>query len=151
MAGRPTDYKEEYNELVYKFCLLGATDIQLSEFLGICESTLNNWKNDYPEFLASIKKGKDIADAEVGAALFHRATGYSHPEDKIFNDGGEPLVVPTIKHYPPDPTSIIFWLKNRQKDKWRDIKATEHTGAGGGPVQVQEVQRTIVDPKHPDS
>ena len=25
-----------------------------------------------------------------------------------------------IKHYPPDSTAMIFWLKNRQKEKWRD-------------------------------
>jgi hypothetical protein len=25
-----------------------------------------------------------------------------------------------VKHYPPDPTSMIFWLKNRQPQKWRD-------------------------------
>ena len=41
-------------------------------------------------------------------------------EDKIFNNQGVELVVPTIKHYPPDTTAAIFWLKNRQKDNWRD-------------------------------
>jgi hypothetical protein len=32
--------------------------------------------------------------------------------------------VPYIKEYQPDTTSIIFWLKNRRPDKWRD--KTEH-------------------------
>ena len=36
----------------------------------------------------------------------------------LFN--GETIVVPTVKHYPPDPISAIFWLKNRQRKKWRD-------------------------------
>ena len=72
------------------------------------------------EFSESIKKGKEIADAEIASSLFHRAKGYSHPEDKIFNNQGVELVVPTIKHYPPDTTAAIFWLKNRQKDNWRD-------------------------------
>lgn len=31
------------------------------------------------------------------------------------------------------------------------LKATEITGEDGGPVQVQEVKRTIVDTQHPDS
>lgn len=29
-------------------------------------------------------------------------------------------IVPTIKHYPPDTVAGIFWLKNRQPDKWRE-------------------------------
>lgn len=28
---------------------------------------------------------------------------------------------------PPDTTSCIFWLKNRQKDKWRDKTEQEVT------------------------
>jgi hypothetical protein len=30
--GRPTKYKEEYNEQAYKLCLLGATDKELADF-----------------------------------------------------------------------------------------------------------------------
>ena len=33
---------------------------------------------------------------------------------------GQIVITPTIKHYPPDTTAGIFWLKNRQRDKWRD-------------------------------
>lgn len=29
-----------------------------------------------------------------------------------------------------------------------DLKAVEHTGEGGGPIQVASVVRRIVDPKH---
>ena len=28
--------------------------------------------------------------------------------------------VPYIEHVPPDNTAMIFWLKNRQADRWRD-------------------------------
>jgi len=38
------------------------------------------------------------------------------------------MVVPTTKHYPPDATSAIFWLKNRQRDKWRDKQDVVHSG-----------------------
>lgn len=127
-GGRPTDFKEEYNELAYKFCLLGATDKKLGEFFGVDESTINNWKNAHPEFLESIKKGKCQADATVAESLFHRAKGYSHPEDKIFNNDGEEMIVATTKHYPPDATSAIFWLKNRQPKEWRDKQEIQHSG-----------------------
>ncbi len=126
--GRPTDYKEEYAELAYKLCLLGATDVQLAEFLEISEKTIYNWKNKHPEFLQALKDGKEIADANVAQSLYQRAIGYEHPEDKIFNHGGKPLIVPTTKHYPPDTGACMSWLKNRQGDKWRDKQDIELGG-----------------------
>ena len=127
-AGRPTKYKEEYGELVYKLCLLGATDSDMADIIGVTEQTFNNWKTDHPEFFESIKRGKEIADANVASRLYERAMGYAHPEDKIFNNQGKEMVVPTIKHYPPDPTAAIFWLKNRQRANWRDKQDIEHSG-----------------------
>lgn len=120
VVGRPTKYKEEYNELAYNYCLLGATDSELGAFFGVCEATINNWKNEFPEFLESLKRGKEIADAKVAQALFHRATGYSCPDLDIKMYEGEIIETPYIKHYPPDTTSMIFWLKNRQPEKWRE-------------------------------
>ena len=32
------------------------------------------------------------------------------------------------KHYAPDATAAIFWLKNRQPDKWRDKQEVEQSG-----------------------
>jgi transposase-like protein len=119
-AGRPTKYKPEYAEQAYKLCLLGATDIEMADFFEVAESTLYLWKKEHPEFSEALKKGKMQADAVIAQKLYHRAKGYEHPEDKIFFDKGEPIVVPTIKHYPPDTRAAIFWLKNRQPDKWRD-------------------------------
>lgn len=118
-TGRPTDYKVEYNEQVIKLCRLGATDGELADFFNVCEATINNWKRDFPEFLESIKKGKIEADMNVVNSLYKRATGYEHDEDKIFNNNGEPLIVPTIKHYPPEPTAIIYWLNNRRRQNWK--------------------------------
>ncbi len=127
-AGRPSNYKKEYDEQAYKLCLLGATDKEMADFFGVSEVTFNAWKKKHPGFLKSLKEGKAVADANVAQKLYYRAIGYEHPEDKIFNDNGTPLIVPTIKHYPPDPTAAIFWLKNRQKDKWRDKHEQEITG-----------------------
>jgi len=126
-GGRPDKYDVKYNEQVFKLCLLGATDKQIADFFGVCEKTINNWKKKEPEFLQSLKKGKMQADAEIASALYHRAKGYSHPEDKIFNDNGSSLIVPTTKHYPPDTGAAFIWLKNRAgwKDKQEvDMNAT---------------------------
>lgn len=125
MAGAPTKYKEDYNEQVYKLCLLGATDKDIADFFDVCEATINNWKNDYPEFLESIKRGKQIADANVADRLYQRALGFEHDaeEIKIIDGGVERVKVRKI--YAPDPTSAIFWLKNRQPERWRDKQELE--------------------------
>ncbi|HEY7866596.1 MAG TPA: hypothetical protein VIC51_11400 [Psychromonas sp.] len=120
-GGRPTKYKDEYGELAYKFCLLGATDERLADFFDVCVTTINTWKKEHPQFLASIKRGKAIADAEVASSLYQRALGYSHAETKIVSYEGKITdEKDVVKHYAPDPTAAIFWLKNRQPAQWRD-------------------------------
>ena len=129
-AGRPTKYDSEYNFQVEKLCKLGATDKEIADFFSVDESTINNWKNDYPEFLESIKKGKIEADSNVAHSLYHRATGYSHEDTDIRVVDKEIVETPIIKYYPPDPTAAIFWLKNRRSKEWRDKQQmeVEHSG-----------------------
>lgn len=120
-AGAPTKYKTEYEDQAYKLCLLGATDKDLADFFDVEESTINNWKIAQPEFLESIKKGKTMADANVADRLYQRAIGYEHPETITASYQGMITDIKEVtKHYAPDPTAAIFWLKNRQRDKWRD-------------------------------
>jgi hypothetical protein len=126
---RPSKYKTEYNEQAYKLCLLGATDKELADFFDIDVATINRWKIDYPEFCESLKNGKMQADAVVASKLFHRAIGYEHKELITATFQGEITdTMEVTKHYPPDTTAAIFWLKNRQRDKWRDKTETEHSG-----------------------
>lgn len=124
---RPTKYKPEYNKQVFKLCLLGADDKQLADFFDVTEQTINNWKISEPEFFESLKKGKLQADARVAKSLYDRALGYSHKEDKVFQHEGTPVIVETTRLYPPDTTAAIFWLKNRQPEKWRDRQEIDHT------------------------
>ncbi len=141
--GRPSSYKPEYAELAHKFCLLGATDERLAELFGVCIATLHNWRSAHPQFLEAVKRGKDIADAEVAAALFHRAKGYTHPEDDIrtislpAGGGSEIVITATTKHYPPDTAAAMNWLKNRQPETWREKVELEHSGKGGGPIKSE--------------
>ncbi len=135
-GGRPSKYKQEYAEQAYKLCLLGATDKDLADFFEVDEATVNRWKINHDEFRESLKGGKFEADAVIAQKLFHRAKGYEHPEDKIFNDDGVAMVVPTVKHYAPDTTACIFWLKNRQPKMWRDKIETEVSGKDGGAIEI---------------
>lgn len=126
--GRPTKYKKEYSEQAAKLCALGATDIQLANFFGVCDKTIDNWKSSHPEFLRSLKESKAELDNRVVRSLFERAKGYSHPEQKVFCNNGEITTHETTKHYPPESTAMIFWLKNRQPEKWRDKQEIDLTG-----------------------
>lgn len=119
-VGRPTAYRPEMAEQAEKLCRLGATDKDLADFFEVSERTINNWKSDHPEFLQSIKAGKTLADAEVADRLYQRALGYSHESEKVFQYRGQVVRAKSREHYPPDTTAAIFWLKNRQPDKWRD-------------------------------
>jgi len=119
--GRPTKYSKKLISQVYELCLLGATDVELAEFFSISESTLNTWKKKYPEFLESLKTGKAVADAKVANSLYQRAIGYQSTDTKFATHEG--LITDQreyTKHCPPDITAAIFWLKNRQPEKWRE-------------------------------
>lgn len=117
--GRPSKYDEKYAEQARKLCALGATDAELADFFEVAVSTLNLWKVEHPAFSESLKVGKAPADERVKMSLFHRATGYSHPEDDIRVIENQIVITPTIKHYPPDTTACIFWLKNRLPEEFR--------------------------------
>src|SRR5665648_385377 len=124
-GGRKSLYKGvETDQLVYKLCLLGAIDTEVADILGIRKSTLNNWKHMFPTFMDSIKKGKEIADSNVAANLYRRSIGYEYMEVSTETDasGKIPIVKTrkTTKHLAADPTSMIFWLKNRRPDLWKD-------------------------------
>lgn len=137
-AGRPTLYKEEYNEQADKLCKLGATDADLADFFNVNEDTINEWKKVHPKFSESLKAGKMLADANVAQRLYERAMGFEHDSEEIKiisvggQDGGSEIVrVPIRKIYPPDSTAAIFWLKNRCPKEWRDKQETEHSGSVG--------------------
>lgn len=124
-VGRPSIFNETVKEQIYRMYEIGLTDKQVADILGVTQRTLDNWKKD-KDFLLSLKDVKSVADEMVKASLFKRATGYSHKEEKIFcNADGLVTKVETVKHYAPDVTAQIFWLKNRQPEEWREKQEVE--------------------------
>lgn len=124
-TGRPTLYKESYNEQVRKLCLLGATDKEIAEFFEIAESTLNLWKAEHPLFMESIREGKVQSDLKVASALYDSCMDRKVIEKeaikvKVGKDQEEIQIVDVEKVIPADFRSQRFWLTNRKFDKWRD-------------------------------
>lgn len=140
-AGRPTKFKPEFVEQARKLAALGATDREAAEFFSVNEATIHRWKHEHAGFCESLKVGKETADARVVQSLYRRALGYSHDAVKIaVNASGEITQVPFTEHHAPDTTAAIFWLKNRDPDHWRDVKAQEISGPNGKPVAITQIQ-----------
>ncbi len=73
----------------------GLTDEQIASNCKINVATLYRWKNKHCEICEALKNNKEIADYEVENALYKSA-----------------LAGNTVAQ--------IFWLKNRQSNKWRE-------------------------------
>lgn len=98
----------------------GAIDKDVAKFLGVSHNVFYKWKREFQEFSDTLKRGKSLPDTKVENALYQRAIGYSHPDIHLSVWQGKVIETEFIKHYPPDPTSMIFWLKNRKPEEWRD-------------------------------
>jgi hypothetical protein len=138
---RPTKYKPEYAKQAAKLCEMGATDKELADFFEVSESTLNLWKLRHERFSESLKLGKEPANEKVKRSLYHRAVGYSHPEDDIRVVSGEIVITPTTKHYPPDTTACIFFLKNRLPEEFRANPEESPQEASGKVIEVVRANR----------
>jgi hypothetical protein len=90
-------------------------------------------KQKYPEFRCALKAGKEAADDRVERSLYQLAIGWN----------GQP----------PNATACIFWLKNRRKDRWRDVQNVEadigHYILSDRPMSEEEwiMQRTVMEQK----
>lgn len=100
----------------------GLTDEEISKNIGISRSTLSEWKNRFSDISDALKKGKEIVDIHVENSLLKRALGYDYIEvTKELVNGQMVAVKEVTKHIMPDVTAMIFWLKNRNPEKWRDV------------------------------
>ena len=77
-------------------------------------------------------------DYMVENSLLKKALGYKIKEvQKITDPDGGLTIKETLKEIPPDTTAQIFWLKNRVKDKWRDVNKVKLQGN----IEVNSLQK----------
>lgn len=128
--GRPPKYEgEKTDKEVFEFASeYPVIDRQIAEFLKIDVSTLNLWKNEHLSFLESLKEAKKIVNQKVASALFKKAVGYTKKETKVFCHEGCIITEDINVEVEPNPTAMIFWLKNREPDEWRDKQEVENSG-----------------------
>ena len=118
--GRPTKFDKIDMNVIETCVKKGFTDKEISDMLRITVRTFHNWKKQNKDFFHSLKDWKNYADEKVERSLYERATGYEHIDTHFSNFQGIVTATEYTKCYAPDPTSMIFWLKNRKPKDWRD-------------------------------
>jgi len=126
LGGRPTKYNDDLHPKLVKYLMMqGKTIPEACEEMGISTSTYWLWSTEHERFSIAINEAKEKADAIVEASLYRMATGYEHEVEKpmIVGTGMGESQVEVVKYterLPPNPTAMIFWLKNRKPKEWRD-------------------------------
>lgn len=111
----------------------GMTGRQLAEVFGVSYETWTHWVGHYPDLKKAYWEGKDEFDGtHVENALLKRALGYQYTEVtrksvrvRGRDSKGLNVSIPateiteTVKELPPDSKSAIFWLINRNRERWK--------------------------------
>lgn len=126
-TGRPSGYNPRYARIAFRMCLIGATDEHIAKAFDVSIRQFYEWKKTYPALLQALKEAREEADNRVVESLYKRACGYTHKAVKIFMHEGKPVYAPYTEHYPPDTGAAAFWLKNRQREHWKDRRDVETT------------------------
>lgn len=113
-AGRPSAYKESYCQELLDYLAEGHSIAAFAGHVGVTKCTIFEWVKKHPDFAEAhqIAKGKSLAfweDKLIAAA-------------KGENKGA--------------PAVLIFGVKNRGPEYWRDVQSLEHTGKDGKAIEV---------------
>ena len=140
--------------LIRNWARNGLTDAEIAEHMGIGLTTLKEWKKKYPTIATAVKKTKEMYDSEVVEALERAAIGYYVEEEEWrnkFNQKTREYELVLDKKFKkwikPDPTSQIFWLKNRDKLHWRDKQDVAVETGTESAICIMPKREIIQEPK----
>lgn len=128
--GTPTLYRDDFARQGFQLSLLGATSKEIAEFFDVAIGTIENWKRVHPEFSYALRRGGMVADMAVTKSIYKRACGYNYEEETLVEGKdakGEHYAYTrkVKKHVAGDVKAGIFWLTNRQKEKWANVTKIE--------------------------
>ena len=112
----------------------GGTWASASAWLGISSFTFSKW----------LREDDDLAKQYAHA---REAQGDIYA-DRVVDTAMDPTIDPAVARVRID---ALKWAAGKRKPKvYGDKVTTEHSGPGGAPVQIQLVERVIVDPANPN-
>ena len=123
--------KSKFEEIKEKFPLIegwakeGLTDEQISRNLGISKVTFYKYKASCSELSELLKRSKEVVDYEVENALYKSAMS-------------------------GNVSAMIFWLKNRRPDKWKDKKEPMEVELMRKELQLRERKLELEEQKLKD-
>lgn len=107
-AGRPTDYRPEYCQLVVEHMSQGASLTSFAAEVGVSRATINVWMQAHPEFLEAANAGK------AKCAQWWERVARNNAESGQGN-----------------ATLTVFGLKNMGAEDWADKQQVDHTSSDG--------------------
>ena len=120
-AGRPSKYDPAYCDAVKAFMGDGYSIAATAGMLKVSRQTIYQWAEDHPEFSDALNEGRTLA-----------AIWWEQKAREIAI-GGE-----------GNATMVIFGLKNRVADEWRDKQQTELSGPDGGALPMSLTIRNVI-------
>lgn len=125
--GQPTKYRPEAHvPWGVSLARRGCTVAEIAEAFGVSERTVYRWSKAHPEFCQALNESRSEADEAVVESLYAKACGNSRRVTKkkreVLDSSGRKVKLTEVieETLPPDTTAMIYWLKNRQPELWRD-------------------------------
>lgn len=114
-----------------KLVSYGHTDEFIASLFDVPVRVFKQWLEENPQLKASVLRWRAGQNDRVEQALFKRAVGCSHKETVVKVDKKTKSVdlIEIDKHYPPDTTACLSWLKNKDPENWnKEVQNINKTG-----------------------
>lgn len=134
--------------LARKVAKLGGTNVEIADALGICPSTMTNWRNTYPEFVEALKLGGEQCLDRAETSIYARAVGYDYTEEqaikvKVGKDVEKVDIVEVRRHLPADPNAAVRLLAAKGREEWRERRDVNLNGQIVH-VSVEQARRDLM-------
>jgi hypothetical protein len=134
-------------DLLTRLGNLGLIDEEIASVFGLSHHQFSDVLFFNPALHDLLNDAKEVPNRKVESALYKRALGYKIRE--VHKVEGRPVKV-VEKEIAPDVVADIFWLKNRDPKRWRDVMEVSHSlrdrmdrahqalrlGGGSGPLSL---------------
>lgn len=102
-------------ERITNWAMKGCTDAEIASNIGVCRDTFYDWCNRFPDILDAVKTGKEMSIDCIENMAFKVAMGLAEEETmvKVRNADGSERAEMRKRKLPPNPSMLMFLLKNR--------------------------------------